>query len=69
MYHVDAKRTLLLGMTAMVSDAEKQRQIDCKLCEDSTKCRVEKSKNKAFPYTYVDIDTGCTIEAEEYEKR
>ena len=69
MYHVDAKRTLLLGMTAMVSDAEKQRQIDCKLCEDSTKCRVEKSKNKVFPYTYVDIDTGITIEAEEYERR
>ena len=69
MYHVDAKRTLLLGMTAMVSDAEKQRQIDCKLCEDSTKCRVEKSKNKAFPYTYVDIESGCTVEAEEYERR
>lgn len=56
-------------MTAMVSDAEKQRQIDCKLCEESTKCRVEKSKNKIFPYLYVDIDTGGTIEAEEYERR
>ena len=56
-------------MTPMVADAEKQRQLDAKACEEYTKCKVEKSRSKCTAYVYVDVETGNAVDSGEYEKR
>jgi hypothetical protein len=53
----------------MISDAEKQRQIDSKQCEDFTRCKVGKSKGRNSSFEYTDIDTEMLVATEEYEIR
>lgn len=64
-----AKRTLLLGMTGMIADAEKQRKQDALACEAFTKCKAEKSRYKNPVFVYSDIETGNVVASEEYEQR
>lgn len=53
----------------MVADAEKQRLLDSKACEEYTKCKVEKSRSKCTAYVYVDMETGYAVDSGEYERR
>lgn len=65
----DAKKALLLSLTPMISDADKQRQIDSKQCEDFTRCKVGKSKGRNSSFEYTDIDTDLIVATDEYEIR
>lgn len=66
---VESKKSLLLSLSTMLSDSEKQRQYDSKLNENFTKCRVSKNKSKNAYYEYTDVNTGMVVTSEEYEKR
>jgi hypothetical protein len=52
----------------MLNDAEKQRQLDCMACEASTKCKSIKNKGQNC-YEYYEINSGQSVNPEEYEKR
>lgn len=68
-FSLEAKKSLLLSLSPMLSEAETQRSLEVTACERFTRCKSGKSKGKNAAYDYTDMDTQCKIEFADYEKR
>eukprot|EP01038_Epipyxis_sp_PR26KG_P004967 gene4967-6946_t len=66
---LEAKKSLLISLTPMLSDAENQRNRDVQLCEEFTRCKSGKGKGRYSCYEYTDIDSQIVIPYEDYESR
>jgi len=66
---LEGKKSLLLSLSPMLSDAEEQRQKETSACESFTRCSSGKGKGKYACYVYTDVDVKCQVDFPEYEKR
>jgi hypothetical protein len=65
---IDAKRSVLISLSPMLTQAEEQRKKDTKDCEEFTRCRSTKGKGRSS-YEYIDLDTTFKVDFEEFERR
>ncbi len=66
---LEGKKSLLMSLTPMLSDAEEQRKKETSACENFTRCTSGKGKGKYSCYVYTDKDVKCPVDFPEYEKR
>ncbi len=66
---LEGKKKLLLSLSPMLSENENQRKLDIAACEEFTRCRSAKGKGRCASYEYTDLDTGCKVSFEEFERR
>ena len=66
---IEAKKTLLLGLSPMLTDAERERSREATACESFTRCRSNKARSRNCSFEYTDIDTHIKTAYSEYEKR
>lgn len=66
---MQSKRAVLLGLSPMLTDAEKQKKIDGELCTKFTRCTSYKGKGRCGQFEYFDLDTQSVMEYENYQKR
>lgn len=64
----EGKKSLIMSLAPMLTDAEEQRKRDTLECEEFTRCRSMKIKGRGS-YEYTDVDTAQKIEFAEYETR
>lgn len=66
---LEAKKSLLISLSPMLSDAEVERTKETVACESFTRCRSSKGKSRYSSYDYTDMDTQSKVAYVEYEKR
>jgi hypothetical protein len=65
---IESKKSLLISLSPMLTEAEDQRKQDTKECEEYTRCRSSRGKGRSN-YEYIDIDTSLRVEFAEFERR
>lgn len=66
---LEAKKSILIGLSPMLSDAEEQRKSESLACELFTRCKSSKEIGRSSYYCYTDMDTHNKIGFAEYETR
>ena len=66
---VEGKKEILLRLSPMLIQAEKERQRDYEECQQHTRCKIGKGNTKNCTYVYTDIDTKEIITSEEYKRK
>ena len=65
---MEAKKSLLISLSPMLTEAEEQRKKDTQELEDFTRCRSSKGRGRSN-YEYIDIDTSSRVDFPDFEKR
>ncbi len=65
---IESKKSLLISLSPMLTEAEDQRKRDTKECEEFTRCRSSRGKGRSN-YEYIDIDTSIRVDFAEFERR
>lgn len=66
---LESKKAVLLSLSPMLTDAERQRKGDSIEVETFTRCRVDKGRDRSSYYDYIDIDTNLIVDPIEYQRR
>ncbi len=65
---IESKKSLLISLSPMLTEAEDQRKQDTKECEEFTRCRSSRGKGRSN-YEYIDLDLSIRVEFAEFERR
>ncbi len=63
---MESKKALLLSLSPMLAEAEKQQKSDVAACQKFTGCSSNKGKGRHSSYEYRDLNSTI-VEPEEYE--
>ncbi len=66
---LEAKKSLVISLTPMLTGAEEQRKKDTEECENFTRCKSVKCRSGRSSYVYIDVDTNTKVDYSEYESR
>lgn len=65
---MEAKKSLLISLSPMLTEAEEQRKKDTHDLEEFTRCRSSKGRGRSN-YEYNDIDTATRVDFADFERR
>ncbi len=65
---MEAKKSLLISLSPMLTEAEEQRKKDTQDLEEFTRCRSAKGRGRSN-YEYIDIDTSVKVDFADFERR
>lgn len=65
---MEAKKSLVISLSPMLTEAEEQRKKDTSALEEFTRCRSAKGRGRSN-YEYIDIDTSTRVDFPDFERR